>query len=110
MVHDEVITSHSYNDFFLLLNMPWTKKVFVSFLSSSPESKISFLWEMLSSNFFLKIRGLIVYKIRVSANEGSGPSEIKMITKINNKNNEVLQKPFTLQERLIYIKCFSLTT
>lgn len=64
---------------------------------------------MLSSNFFLKIRGLIVYKIRVSANEGSGPSEIKM-TKINNKNNEVLQKPFTLQERLIYIKCFSLTT
>lgn len=45
---------------------------------------------MLSSKFFLKIRGLIVYKIRVSANEGSGPSEIKMITKINNKNNEVL--------------------
>lgn len=65
---------------------------------------------MLSSKFFLKIHGLIVYKIRVSANEGSGPSEIKMITKINNKNNEVLQKPFTLQERLIYIKCFSLTT
>lgn len=64
---------------------------------------------MLSSTFFLKIRGLIVYKIRVSAN-GSGPSEIKMITKMNNKNNEVLQKPFTLQERLIYIKCFSLTT
>lgn len=101
MVYDEVIILYLYNDIFLLLNMFWIKKVFVFFLSSLFELKIFCiysvlifyilcLWEMLSSKFFLKICGLIVYKICVFVNEGLGFFEIKMIIKINNKNNEVL--------------------